>query len=501
MPNYSNDIYDIEKAFKAIENELMSSMMRNMQRHRDWEDDEGFKWSQWQTEQLKALEKYKRNNRKKFTNKFSDINKQIDSIISSARNQGGMDQEIAILKAIKEGKLSKRLGKSINTSGEFFRLNTEKMEALIKATKDDFAVAEFAMLRQAEDQYRQVIFNAEMYANSGAGTYAKAVDMATKDFIARGITCIEYKNGARHTMADYASMCLRTASKRAYFTGEGEKRQQWGRHLVILNKRGNACPLCLPFIGKVLIDDVWSGGSKDDGNYPLMSEAMKSGLYHPNCKDGHTTYFPELDDLNQSYSKNELQTIQEDYKNEQQGKFAERQADKFGRLAEHSMDPANKRMYQVRADEWKDKAVDDIQKSDILYNTSTKEVVNVHSVGKIDRKIYKCITDDIVTDEVVITDKQIQHIMDRHPNDYERYEQYLRKIVETPDYIIEASKPNTALILKEIKENGEVFKTVLRIATSNEPKSYKNSIITFMKIDDKEWNRLLRNKKILYKKE
>lgn len=52
-----------------------------------------------------------------------------------------------------------------------------------------------------------------------------------------------------------------------------------------------------------------------------------------------------------------------------------------------------------------------------------------------------------------------------------------------------------------MRENGEVFKTVLRLVTSKDNPNYKNSIITFMKIDKKEWNRLLRNKTILYKKE
>lgn len=125
----------------------------------------------------------------------------------------------------------------------------------------------------------------------------------------------------------------------------------------------------------------------------------------------------------------------------------------------------------------------------------------MHPIGKIDRKIYKCITEDIVTDEVVITDNQIQHIKDRHPNDYERFSQCFEEIITNPDYIIETKKPNTALILKEIQVEQEIFKTVLRLATSKDNPEYKNSIITFMKIDDKEWNRLLKNKKILYKKE
>lgn len=352
MPNYDNDIYDIERAFQAIEDELIASMMRNMSNHMAMEEAEGIQWSQWQAEQLKSLEKYKKQNNKKFTSKFSDINKQIDAIIYAARQEGGMEQEIAILKAIKQGHKAKKIGKSLNHTGEFFKLNTRKLEALVKATKDDFAKAEFAMLRQANDQYRKIIFNAQVYANSGAGTYAKAVDMATKDFLSRGIACIEYKNGARHTMADYASMCLRTASKRAYLTGEGEKRQEWGEHLVIVNKRGNPCPLCLPFTGKILIDDVWSGGSSKDGPYKLMSSAIQYGLYHPNCKDGHTTYFPELEDIEQEYSKKDIAQIEQDYKAEQQRKYKENQAKKYQKLAEYSLDEDNKKKYKERADQY-----------------------------------------------------------------------------------------------------------------------------------------------------
>lgn len=136
-----------------------------------------------------------------------------------------------------------------------------------------------------------------------------------------------------------------------------------------------------------------------------------------------------------------------------------------------------------------------------MEGTKEEKGTKVQVIGKIDRKIYKCITEDIITDEVVITDNQIQHIKDRHPNDYERFSQYFGDIIANPDYIIETKKPNTALILKQIQIEHEIFKTVLRLVTSKDNLGYKNSIITFMKIDDKEWNRLLKNKKILYKKE
>lgn len=346
--------YDIEKAFRAVENELMESMIRNMKRHRLDEIDEGKEWEMWQALQLQALEEYKKANKTRFQGKFSDIDGAISSIISEARAQGGMAQEIKILNAIKKGfKPSKASKNSVTTMAGFFRINDRKLDALIRATQNDFKKAEHAMLRMAEDQYRKVIYNAQVYANTGAGTYEKAVDMATKDFLSRGINCIEYANGARHTITDYATMAIKTASKRAYLTGEGEKRQEWGISLVIMKKRGNACPKCLPFVGKVLIDDVWSGGKASDGPYPLMSSAIAAGLYHPRCKDIHTTYFEGITRPGASYTKAELQNIEDDYRKDQKEQYAKRQEERFGRLARYSLDEGNQQQYRRKEQEWK----------------------------------------------------------------------------------------------------------------------------------------------------
>lgn len=344
--------YDIGAAFEAIEDELIASMIRNMDRHRAWEDDEGFQWSMWQAEQLKALEKYKLANQKKYGKQFKSINGQIGEILYRARQDGNMQQEIKILNAIKNG----FAGTNKITQGadaEFFRLNNRKLEALIKATTDDMEKAETAVLRKANDEYRKAIYNAQVYANTGAGTYEKAVDMATKDMLSRGLACVEYANGARHTLADYADMAIRTASKRAYLTGEGEKRQEWGIATVIVNKRGNPCPKCLPFCGKVLIDDVWSGGKKSDGPYPLMSKAIKAGLYHPRCKDSHTTYFPDISTADDTWTKEELESIGQANKQEAKQQYAERQVGKFERLAKYSLDPDNQIRYGMKADSWK----------------------------------------------------------------------------------------------------------------------------------------------------
>lgn len=96
------DEYDITAAFKAIEYELIASMMRNMANHRAEEGHEGKAWSMWQAEQLKALEQYKRENQRKYRRRFQDINKDIDKLLRKARETGGMEQEKEILEAMKK---------------------------------------------------------------------------------------------------------------------------------------------------------------------------------------------------------------------------------------------------------------------------------------------------------------------------------------------------------------------------------------------------------------
>lgn len=357
--------YDIGAAFEAIEDELIASMIRNMDRHRAWENNEGIQWSMWQAEQLKALEKYKKANQKRYGKQFKEINDQISEVLYRARKDGNMQQEIRILNAIKNG----FTGANKVTQGaaaEFFRLNDRKLEALIKATTNDMERAETAVLRKANDEYRKAIYNAQVYANTGAGTYDKAVDMATKDMLSRGLACVEYANGARHTLADYADMAIRTASKRAYLTGEGEKRQEWGIATVIVNKRGNPCPKCLPFCGKVLIDDVWSGGKKSDGPYPLMSKAIAAGLYHPRCKDSHTTYFPGISTADDSWSKEELEAVGQANKQDAERQYAARQAEKYERLEKHSLDADNRKQYKQKANTWQDIVDDNKRKTEAL---------------------------------------------------------------------------------------------------------------------------------------
>lgn len=147
------------------------------------------------------------------------------------------------------------------------------------------------------------------------------------------------------------------------------------------------------------------------------------------------------------------------------------------------------------------KTIDNSAKSGIIRGNNIAEVHDVRYIGRLDKSIYRCVTDDIQTEDVIITDVQVQHIKDRHPEDYERYFKYAEEMLKSPDYILEANKPNTAFILKHINENGKNYEMILRLKTSKDPENYKNSVITFLKVEEKRYKRYLRTKKILYKAE
>ena len=392
--------YDIGKAFEEIENELIDSMMRNFSRHRVEEEKEGYNWTQWQAEQLKALEEYRKTNAQKFGKQFKSINSKVEEMIHTARADGNAEQEVKILEAIKNG-FTPNMPTGAST-GEFFKVNNRKLNALVKSTTDDLKRAETAVLRMSNDKYRKAIFNAQVYANTGAGTYEKAVDMACKDMLNAGLNCVEYKNGARHTLSDYADMAIKTANKRAYLRGEGEERAKYGLSLVVVNSRQGGCPDCAKYIGKVFIDDVYSNGKKSDGDYPLLSTAIAEGLFHPRCKDSTSTYYPELDDLGGPLSDDELAELDRQRGLEVQQQHAEKQAERFDRRAKYSLDEDNKKFAKARADEWHDRAdklaekvknAEDISpkavaKSQKAVIMKSEGVLDLEQAKKRDHKIY-----------------------------------------------------------------------------------------------------------------
>ncbi len=103
---------------------------------------------------------------------------------------------------------------------------------------------------------------------------------------------------------------------------------------------------------------MYSGGKRDasSGNtYPLLSEAIKSGLFHPNCKDSTSTYYEGITTL-QPVTEEEQAEMERREQLEQRQSYYENQAKKNRRIAEYSLDADNKRTYSHRAEVFEQKA-------------------------------------------------------------------------------------------------------------------------------------------------
>ena len=374
--------YDIAKSFQRIEETLIESMKRNLTRHLREEQELGMNWSSWQSEQLKALEEFKKNNKKLFKNDFSNINSSIEELLKKSYQDGNLSQEKTILEAIKSGdfnsnnkeinklwnifkrtknqriknKQMKKIYETVNhAEAEFFKINERKLKALINETVENFKKAEMSILRYTEDKYRKIIFDAQVYANTGAGTTQQAIDMASKDFLSKGINNIEYSNGRLVNIVSYAEMAIRTANLRAFLQGEGAKRDEWGVHTVLVPNRGVGCPYCIKFQGKVFIDDVWSRGKSEESKqtgYPLLSTAIKEKLFHPNCKDTLVTFFDGVSTTPSVPTKAQLEEKTTRYKLEQTQRYNERQIRKYKRLELGSTDNEDIEKYHKKRIEW-----------------------------------------------------------------------------------------------------------------------------------------------------
>ena len=279
--------YDIAEIYKDMELHLIRSMRRNLGRHLKEEEAEGFKWKAWQAEKLKELKRYQRQNKDIINAYTRGLPDDISKILKDEFKQGNR-HEI--------NRYNKLFDKDMPDG--FFKLDDRKVNALIKVVNNDLSKGNHACLRMINDTYRKTIHRAAMFATTGTMTTKQAVDMATKDFLNRGLDVIEYKDGRRVNIASYSQMAVRTASQRAMLMGEAEFRKEMGEYLVIISRHGTACELCKPHETKVYVDDVYANG-KPDGKHRMLSEAMEEGLFHPNCRHGVNTYY-DLEDVDEA---------------------------------------------------------------------------------------------------------------------------------------------------------------------------------------------------------
>ena len=401
------DPYSIVAIFEAMALDLIASLKRNFKRHKQEEIKEGFRWDRWQLVKLRSLASYRKANSRIVRRAFREAEKLTEDVLreSFAEGERTVENEMKRLFSTERraayevtgeirfpidekprlmipdyepGKVPYEELPRAQPESQFFSMNEKKLDALQETVKNDLKQAEHGVMRKMDDVYRQVIYKAEVNMAAGAKTLDQAIDMATKEFLERGIDTIEYSDGRKVNVASWAEMALRTASQRATFLGEGKKRDEWGVYTVVMSAHANCSPWCLPYQGTVMIDDVYTSISPEQADQLAkemklvrLSEAMKEGAFHPNCRHTLSTYFPGISRLPEPVNDEMAKKL---YKAEQYQRYIERNIRKYKRLAAGSIDGQNVERYKRKLTEWELRMEELLEAYPQLRRDRTREV-------------------------------------------------------------------------------------------------------------------------------
>ncbi|MEG0896493.1 MAG: phage minor capsid protein [Ruthenibacterium sp.] len=319
---------EIADLFADLELQLIASLARNLAKHKAWEKDEGFSWPAWQAQKLNALNRYRRENKRQMQEFKSAVTPEIETL------------------------LQEQFKEADGSSETFLGINADKVNALIEEINHTQVNVQKASLRFLDDVYRKTILKADAAFAAGGVTMQQATDRAVRDFLSAGINSIEYRNGRRVNIATYAEMALRTSSARAMLFGEAQKRVRLDIDTVLVSQYGACSNTCLPWQGIVYIDDVWGeytgesngsyGISRNGHQYPLLSVAVRGGLFHPNCRHTLTTWIEGISTRPIPMDKAKIERVN---RLERRQRTLETQVRKWKRLREGTGTPEEKAAY------------------------------------------------------------------------------------------------------------------------------------------------------------
>lgn len=515
---------EIADLFEQLELHLIASLKRNLMRHKRQEQDEGGAggvpdhWEAWQSAKLRDIQRFRRENKAILDEYRPAIDAETETLLREQYAEGGSDG--------------------------FFHTSDERLQSLIHEMQHNEARVEQAALRYMNDVYRKTILRTATAMTAGGMTFQQATDEATKDFLAQGINCVEYSNGRRINIASYAEMALRTCSTRAMLMGEAKQRERLGIDTVLVSQYGACSDTCLPWQGKVYIDDVFQayygprggsfGISRNGRQYMLLSVAIQGGLFHPNCRHTISTWIEGISTMPEPMNAAKIERINKLERQQRRMELEVRKAKReaAGLTDETAQKAANARVREkqsklrefiqehedvLRRDYWRErqdhipkdwgtaeKSIE-ISENRATINSGQKEngVVEVRKIADIDLDKYSVIAPDIRSSTLVLTDNQKEHIIKRRGQEfYDKYEAYFGSIAEDPDYIFpDKARPNTAIACKSLEIDGTNVHLVIRLAVQADKEGLENSVITVLVENQKRYAQRLRNNIPLYKKE
>lgn len=383
---------DIARIFEEIELRLIASLKRNLSRHKAEEQKEGFNWSAWQAEKLKNIDKFRKENTDILGEYVDVIDKETRQLMTDQFHEGEQVAEQSVVEVSENGVNVPDVPAQPQTSeaptaipdDHFFGVNKPKMDKLMDDITTLEKTVETAAVRNMDDVYRTTLNRVQLMMGSGSLTLTEAIDLATKDFLDKGINCIVYADGRRVNIADYVRMALRTTSTRAALQGAAKRFAELGYDTVLISQYGGCSETCEPYQGKVYIDDVftiWNGEKSGDfgkSNYcdkwfMLLSVAIRGGLFHPNCRHTMGQYIEGLTKIPQPIP---AEKIREQRELEEKQRAMERKIRALKRKVEGTQDEKKVKEYKRKLREEQGKLREFIKEhDDVLRRDYSREKI------------------------------------------------------------------------------------------------------------------------------
>lgn len=121
-------------------------------------------------------------------------------------------------------------------------------------------------------------------------------------------------------------------------------------------------------------------------------------------------------------------------------------------------------------------------------------------LGNLDPALLQNFFGTLRTTEVVVTEERVAHIKERHPEDFTLFEQYGAETVLFPDLLILDEKhAGTVFAVRRLEESN--LNVVVRLALETDKNEYKNSVMTFYRLHDRNLKKLLEKNRLLYSRE
>lgn len=383
---------DIARIFEEIELRLIASLKRNLSRHKAEEEKEGFEWSAWQAEKLNNIDNFRKENAQIADEYVDVIDDETRQLMTDQFHEGEHTAEQSVIDVSESGvnvpdvpaQPQPPEAPTAIPDDHFFGVNKPKMDKLMEDVTTLEKTALTAAVRNMDDVYRTTLNKVQLMMGTGSITLNEAIDLATRDFLDKGINCIVYADGRRVNIADYVRMALRTTSTRATLQGAAKRFAELGYDTVLISQYGGCSETCEPYQGKVYIDDVftiWNGERSGDfgkSNYcdkwfMLLSVAIRGGLFHPNCRHTMGQYIEGLTKIPQPIP---AEKIREQRALEEKQRAMERKIRALKRKVEGTQDEKKVKEYKRKLREEQGKLREFIKEhDDVLRRDYSREKI------------------------------------------------------------------------------------------------------------------------------